>query len=223
MFALDLRALRLAPVIRDPFTYLIVPGFVKAGARPTINADFPRITQPGSFPIGRLRFGPAFRTLIDELYGEEMREICEEKFGLYLKNRPTMLTVRGQCRSRDGQIHTDTASKLITALIYLNPTWEQPGGRLRLLRSATDIDDVAVEVPPQEGTLLIFRRCDHSFHGHKSFAGERRVVQLNWITNRRVLLWEQMRHRLSAMVKSMQSAQWGSVFQKQPADYRGQM
>ncbi len=53
----------------------------------------------------------------------------------------------------------------------MNPRWEQAGGRLRLLRSATDIEDVLVEVPPEEGTLVAFRRSDNSYHGHMAFDG----------------------------------------------------
>jgi SM-20-related protein len=52
-----------------------------------------------------------------------------------------------RCGTRDGNIHTDAANKIITVLIYMNPTWEQSGGRLRLLRSPDDIEDVLVEVP----------------------------------------------------------------------------
>jgi len=47
---------------------------------------------------------------------------------------------------------------------------------LRLLRSPTDLDDVILEVPPQQGTLLAFRRSHNSYHGHKQFSGPRRVI-----------------------------------------------
>ena len=70
-----------------------------------------------------------------------------------------------------------------------------------MLRSATDLEDVVAEVPPLEGTLLAFRRSDNSFHGHKSFVGPRRVIQLNWVTSQGVLWRETLRHRLSALVK----------------------
>ena len=40
-----------------------------------------------------------------------------------------------------------------------------------------------MEVPPTEGTLLAFKRADNSWHGHKPFAGERRVIQFNWVTS----------------------------------------
>ncbi len=201
MSALHLSALRQTPLIRDPFDFVIVPGFIRPMARKAINADFPQIKKPGSFPARSLSFGPAFQALLGELNGDAMRHAIEEKFGIDLTDRPTMTTVRGQCWAKDGHIHTDAATKLITVLIYMNPCWEDPGGRLRLLRSGTDIEDVVAEIPPVAGTLLAFRRSNNSWHGHKVFCGERRVIQFNWVTDQRVLRREILRHRFSALMK----------------------
>jgi SM-20-related protein len=110
-------------------------------------------------------------------------------------------TVRGRCDARDGKIHTDSTSKIITVLIYLNESWQEAGGRLRLLRSANDLNDIIVEVPPVAGTLLAFKRSDNSWHGHEPFAGERRVIQFNWLTsqgNRQIAM---LRHHTSASFK----------------------
>lgn len=201
MYALDLAAFRSTALIRQPFQYLIVPGFIRPEARVAILADYPRIEAPGSFPVSELAFGPAFRSLLDALQGPEVCRAFAEKFEIDLSDRPTMITVRGRCGTRDGNIHTDTASKIITALIYMNPRWEQAGGRLRLLHSAHDLDDLIVEVPPTEGTLVAFRRSANSFHGHKPFIGERRVIQLNWLTGRGVGFREILKHRASAWIK----------------------
>jgi SM-20-related protein len=114
-----------------------------------------------------------------------------------------MFTVRGRCRATDGKIHTDTESKIITVLLYMNPEWADQGGRLRLLNSATDIDDVAAEVPPAFGTLLIFKRCDYSYHGHLPFEGDRKVIQMNWVTHQRFVERESKRHRWSAFLKKL--------------------
>ena len=88
-------------------------------------------------------------------------------------------------------------------LLYMNPTWESAGGRLRLLKSANDIDDMILEVPPVEGTLLAFKRSDNSWHGHKPFTGERRVIQFNWVATEEIALREQFRHRFSATIKKI--------------------
>jgi SM-20-related protein len=203
MDALDLPLFRAKPLTREPFPYLLLPRFVKAEALAAVNADYPRIDHPGSFPIQELKYGPAFAALVDALTGPEMREAFAEKFGVDLTGRPTTVTARGRCGTRDGNIHTDSVSKIITVLIYMNPQWEHAGGRLRLLRSAHDIEDVIVEAPPVEGTLVAFRRTDNSYHGHKPFIGPRRVVQLNWVTDRVSAGRDVLRHRASAWVKWM--------------------
>jgi hypothetical protein len=204
----DLPAFRRAPLRREPFDHLIVPGFIRPGARKAINADYPHIASPGSFPVGDLAYGPAFAGLLAALQAPEMRMAFEEKFGLDLAGRPTMVTVRGRCGTRDGNIHTDARSKIITVLIYMNPQWEEAGGRLRLLRSPDDIEDVVAEVPPVEGTLVAFRRSDNSYHGHKPFIGPRRVIQLNWVTDRWTAGREVLRHRVSAWLKRGWSRLW---------------
>src|SRR5262249_44569300 len=167
MSMLDLAALRSTPLRRYPFAYVIIPGFFRPEALALVHADYPRIDSPGSFPITELSFGPAFRSLVEELRAPAARAVFAAKFGLDLRGRPTMVTVRGRCGPRDGKIHTDSASKLITALIYMNPRWEEAGGQLRLLRSADDLEGVVVEGPPLEGTLVAFRRRNNSFHGHR--------------------------------------------------------
>ena len=93
-----------------------------------------------------------------------------------------MYTVRGFVREKDGSIHTDSTTKIITVLLYMNERWQEDAGRLRLLRGPDDLEDYVAEVPPYGGTLLVFRRADNSWHGHKPISGPRRAVQLNWVT-----------------------------------------
>ena len=198
---LRLEAFRTTPLATQPFQHLVVPGLIGPAALAEINVDYPKISSSGSFPVDQVTFGPAFQTLLDELESDEFREAFEEKFALNLSGRPTVTTVRGRCDARDGKIHTDSTSKIITVLIYMNESWEQSGGRLRLLRSATDLNDIITEVPPVAGTLLAFKRSDNSWHGHESFAGERRVIQFNWLTsegNRQIAM---LRHHTSAAFK----------------------
>jgi len=191
--SLDLEALKATPLIRQPFEYFVVPGFVRPEARAKINADYPKISEGGSFPVAQLSYGPAFREFVTELESDEFRDAFEEKFGLDLAGRPTTTTVRGQCSQKDGRIHTDTKSKIITVLIYMNPSWENSGGRLRLLKSADNLDDMIMEVPPTE-------------HGHKPFAGERRVIQFNWVTSEGDRRMAMLRHHVSAPLKRLFAA-----------------
>ncbi|MFQ5954755.1 MAG: 2OG-Fe(II) oxygenase [Kiloniellales bacterium] len=209
MSAIDLAAMRATPLCHEPFDHLVVPGFVRAESLGAVNADFPEMSHPGSFPLSELAFGPDFAALIDELDSAETRAALEDKFDIDLSARPIMCTVRGRCRAADGRIHADSASKILTVLIYLNPAWSAEGGRLRLLRSAHDIEDYAAEITPEPGTLLAFRCTGNAWHGHKPFEGERRSIQLNWVTSRAVVWREQWRHRLSARVKRLIAAAEG--------------
>lgn len=200
---LDLERFAATPLARDPFDHVIVPGFLSEEACAEIDAAFPRIDKGGSFPVATLDCGAAFLAFLEELEGAPLRHAVETKFDIDLTDRPTMITLRGQSRPKDGRIHTDSASKLMTALIYMNPAWEADGGRLRLLRDAADIENYATEVPPARGTLLMFRCTPNAYHGHKPFVGERRSIQLNWVTSAAVLKREQARHGLSAWTKRL--------------------
>jgi hypothetical protein len=200
---LEIEAFRQTPLVPEPFEHLILPRFVKAEALDAINRDYPVIEKSGSFPLSEVSYGPAFAALVEELNGDAFRKAFEEKFGLDLSDRPVMITARGRCSPKDGKIHTDSVTKIITVLIYMNPKWEESGGRLRLLRSGEDLEDYFEEVPPEEGTLLAFRRSDNSFHGHKSFSGSRRAIQLNWVTDIGVVKRESSKHRFSAFIKRL--------------------
>jgi len=201
--SLDLEALKRARVQIEPFPYLIVPSFVRAQALTAIGADFPVVAHPGSFPLSTLKYGPAFAAFIKELEGPGFTDIVAGKLQMNLSGCPTMITVRGQSRAADGKIHTDSRTKLVTVLIYMNDEWESPKGRLRLVRSPTNLDDVIAEVPPEQGTLLIFKNESNAWHGFEPFSGPRRVIQLNWVTSAAVVRREQNRHRLSAFFKRL--------------------
>ncbi len=200
---IDLEAFAATPLVRDPFPYLMVPNFVRHEALPAINADYPLVSHPGSFPLPTLQYGPAFRAFMAAIQGPEFTRAVEEKFGLSLEGRPTMVTARGVSAARDGQIHTDSRTKLITVLIYMNNEWEAKTGRLRLLRGPDDLEDMIAEVPPDEGTLLVFKNEPNAWHGFHAFEGPRRVIQLNWVTDMGVVRREQTRHKVSAFFKRL--------------------
>ena len=174
---------------------------MKPQEREAISDDYPKVDKAGSFPLSEVTFGPKFKELTDDLNGSEFRAAVGRKFSIDLIDRPTMITVRGRCSEKDGKIHTDSKTKIITVLLYMNSKWESAGGRLRLLRSENNLDDIVLELPPVAGTLLAFKRSDNSWHGHKPFDGERRVIQLNWVTDEEVVRCEQRRHRFSATMK----------------------
>ena len=202
---LEFERLNAAQIAGEPFPFAIIPGVVAEQFRAPIDADYPAISRYGSFPLTALSYGPAFAQLIGELTGETMRVIVERKFAIDLSGRPVMVTVRGRCTARDGNIHADSATKLITMLLYTNRAHECASARLRILRSSTNLDDYAAEVPPEESTLVIFRNGPSAWHGFAPFHGQRRVIQVNWVRDASVVAREHARHRLSAFFKRLVS------------------
>ncbi len=200
---LNLTALEQAPVQTTPFPFVVVPNFIEDEGLEEIEKDYPRIEKPGSFPLESLRFGPGFSKFMQQLRQPGLRDAMGRKLGIDLSGRPATITVRGQAREKDGQIHLDSRSKLVTVLIYMNGRWEADGGRLRLLHSPDNLEDVVMEVPPARGTLLAFLNTKNAWHGHKSFTGERRVIQLNWVRDHFVVWREKTRHNLSAFLKTI--------------------
>ena len=206
---LDYAKLAGTPAASDPFPHVVVPEFVPHESLASVVAALPTIETGGSFPTGGLRLGPAARGLMAELEGPRFRAAIGAKFGLELDGAPTMVTLRGQSREKDGRIHCDSTAKRVTVLLYLNPEgadWARKDGCLRLLRTADDIEDYAVEVPPVNGTLLVFPNGPATFHGHRQFVGRRYVVQLNWMTTGDKARYEMRRHRVSAFLKRLTRA-----------------
>jgi SM-20-related protein len=177
----NINALRAAQVQTDPFDFLVVPGFLSADALARVNADYPAIDTAANHALENLTYGTAFEALMEELRSPALAAALGEKFGMELASLPTTVTVRKFCERTDGNIHTDHKSKVLTILVYFNESWEHEDGQLRLLRSGDDIENYAAQVPPLGGTLLAFRRTNHSWHGHTRFVGERRMVQVNYL------------------------------------------
>ena len=181
MKVLDLTAIDAAPLNTDPFDFLVVPGCIRTEGLTKVNADYPPIDRPGNLSLEDIEYGPVFEQFLAELSGPELAEHIGRKFGLDLSESPTTVTVRKYCERSDGNIHTDHPSKIITVLVYFNEQWNNEDGQRRMLRSGNNIEDYVAQVAPLGGTLLAFRRTDHSWHGHTRFVGERRMVQINYL------------------------------------------
>ncbi len=201
----DFAALERIPLERDPFDFIVVPDFLKSDLFPSVLVDYPKVPGPGSHPPAELSIRGHFRALIDELQGPAFQTAIERKIDIDLTGRPTLYTVRGYVQEKDGSIHTDSKTKIITVLLYMNERWQEDAGRLRLLRGPDDLDDYVAEVAPYGGTLLAFRRADNSWHGHKPISGQRRAIQLNWVTSREVVNREQLRHQFVTKLKKFKN------------------
>lgn len=206
---LDIAALAGTPVNPDPFPHVVVPGFVPPEMLGRVVAGLPEMSSGGSHPIESLRLGADAAAMMQEMAAPPLRHAIAAKFGLDLDDAPTMVTLRGQSREKDGRIHRDSDAKRVTVLLYLNPenaAWARQDGCLRLLRGPDHIDDFATEVPPVNGTLLVFPNGPATWHGHKPFVGRRYVVQLNYMTTDGKARSELRRHKVSALVKRLTHA-----------------
>lgn len=200
----DYAALAAAPVCTEPFTHVVVPNFIRKEDLPRLFAAMPEITSGGSFPPSALTLSPLVQALVTQMEGPELRKLIAQKFNLDLAHAPSMLTIRGRTREKDGRIHTDSLAKRVTILLYLNPageTWQKQEGCLRLLRGPHDIEDYAKEVQPVDGTLLIFPNGPTTWHGHRQFVGQRYTIQLNYMTQDARARSELRRHQISAIAK----------------------
>lgn len=206
----DFAALNAAPVVAEPFPYLLVEHFIKPSALQAVFKDLPPMKGRGSFPISALKFGPAAKAAIGALESSIFRGIVAEKFDLDLHDAPLMTTLRGNSGAQDGRIHTDSSAKRVTILLYLNPAngeaWKRQEGCLRLLRDGQNLENYAAEIPPVDGTLLVFPNGPTTWHGHKTFVGQRYVVQMNYMTTSTKAKTEMRRHHLSAFIKRLTKA-----------------
>ena len=188
---IDYDRIQAAPLHTDPFDYLVVSDCIAPAPLTTINEDYPLIEEPGNLTVEDLSYGEDFASFLAEAQGSRLAAAIGEKFNLDLEASPTTVTIRKFCERSDGNIHTDHRSKVITVLFYFNQDWKETTGQLRLLRSNSNLEDYVAEVAPIGGTLLAFRRTDHSYHGHHPFVGERRMMQVNYLRSDKLSLLKQ--------------------------------
>lgn len=200
---LDDDALNNGKVIDEPFPYLIIDNVIRKEILADVVSGFPSIDKRGSFPLDALTCSGPFAVLLQELQDLKLRDLIGEKFGMDLHDRPPMITLRGHTSEKDGSIHVDSKSKLITVLLYLNLNWKAEGGRLRLLYNKKDLDPYAAEVSPEAGRCLIFKVTDNCWHGHAPFVGERHSIQLNYVTSEEARDRHVNNHRFSAFWKKL--------------------
>lgn len=201
---LNADAVRNAPLSREPYSFFLGSGVLKEDTIPDLKRDFPNITKPGYLTVDEVDLKGKFKTLIDEIESDEFSSVLSEKFGINLNQYPRLTTIRKLSQAKDGRIHTDGPSKVMTLLIYMNDEWQADGsGRLRVLYDENNFEPYAAEVPPTMGTVFGFLRSDNSWHGHQPFAGERKVVQTAWITDAKELERKKKRNGMAQFFKGI--------------------
>jgi len=167
----------------------------------SLTEDFPEIDRGGSFPTEKLSDG-ILKDLIQELEGNEFKSLLEEKFNIDLANSEVVTTLRGYSRAKDGQIHTDSTSKILTVLLYLNIDWKNNEGNLRLLKENNNLENTIKEISSEFGNLIAFKVTENCWHGFRAFEGKRLSIQLNYI-HPNSLSSHNLRHRISSIFKNL--------------------
>ena len=200
-------------VREQPFHFLIAREQLPANAAVELERDFPKYAGAGFFPYEERDCGPSINRLIGELTDPAVASAVGAKLGIdNLGQYPTLVTLCRALNKRHGTIHTDSKSKVATALLYLNESWPDTSDAcLRFLNRIDDIDDLAApELKPLYGNFAVFKRADNSFHGHLPYEGERRVIQVAWLTSEDEKLRKTQRGKLSRLFKKL----FGSIDKK---------
>lgn len=202
MQLLDKNQLNLAKVDNNFFPYFHVKNALSNFLNSSdLVKDFPDIDSGGSFPSDNLKEGD-IKKLVEELEGDEFKAILENKLGVNLKDAEVITTLRGFSRFKDGKIHTDSQSKIVTVLLYLNKNWDNEIGNLRLLKKNNDLDNYIQEISSEYGNLVAFKVTDNCWHGFMPFEGKRLSIQLNYIYPKSLNM-HKIRHKLSASFKKL--------------------
>ena len=202
MQLLDKNQLNLAKVDNNFFPYFHVENALSNFLDSSdLVKDFPDIDSGGSFPSDNLKEGD-IKKLVEELEGDEFKAILENKLGVNLKDAEVITTLRGFSRFKDGKIHTDSQSKIVTVLLYLNKNWDNEIGNLRLLKKNNDLENYIQEISSEYGNLVAFKVTDNCWHGFMPFEGKRLSIQLNYIYPKSLNI-HKIRHKLSASFKKL--------------------
>ena len=200
---LKLDALKNAEVASTPYPYFVVENALADSEVQAVIQDFPKIEQGGSFNIEDVEIKPNFDRFLKSLDTPEFRQILTDKFDVNVMEHPMMITLRGYSRQKDGRIHSDSKSKLLTILIYLNESWDAPTGRLRILNDDKDINNYVTEINAGPGSLVAFKVTDNGWHGYIPYEGQRQSIQINFLTSEKANAKHKFFHGLSAKVKKI--------------------
>ena len=179
---LDEAEIAAATLRRDPYDYAFAEQAIFPQFKEEVLADAPKIPDRGSYGLPNLNYGPAFGTVVRELLSPRFKRLMEQKFDVDLSSNPAVVLMMGNTTGHynEGYAHPNSKHKIITVIVGFSREWPYERGRLRVLRSS-DRNDSAFEFPPEYGRMLMFRVCDHSWHGFLPQKGPRMSLQLCFV------------------------------------------
>lgn len=201
---LDEAAIAAAELRRDPYDFCFVENAMPQRLKEDVLGDAPTIPDRGSYALPDLQYGKHFGAVVQDLLSARFRHLVEEKFDIDLSKRPPCIVMMGNTTGHynEGYAHPDSKHKIITILVGFTRAWPYERGRLRVLRS-NDREDYAFEFAPEFGRMLMFRVCDHSWHGFLPQKGQRMSLQLCYVDSEWYVHKEYARHSVSAFAKSV--------------------
>jgi hypothetical protein len=201
---LDEAAIKSAALCYNPYDFAFVDQAIEQRHRMAVLEDLPEIPHRGSYSLSSLRYGEKFAACVRDLLSVRFRKLVEQKFDMGLAAFPPCIVMMGNTTGHynEGYAHSDSRHKIVTVLVGFSASWPHERGRLRVLRS-NNRDDYAFEFAPELGKMLMFRVCDHSWHGFLPQKGRRMSLQLCYVDSRWYAYREDIRHRMSAFAKSI--------------------
>jgi Rps23 Pro-64 3,4-dihydroxylase Tpa1-like proline 4-hydroxylase len=193
-------------IYQQPFSFVLASNILSPANESELDRDYPKYKEAGFLPYNPEECGSSINAFVEELTSEEFSNYVGLMLGIdNLHQYPTLITLCHMFNKRFGTIHTDSKSKVATALIYMNHDWpDTSDGCLRFLNKIDDIEDVVVpEMRPTYGNFTIFKRSENSFHGHLPYEGERRVIQIAWLTSEEEKMRKNKRGKFSRIVKKV--------------------
>ncbi len=193
---LDEAEIAVATLRHDPYDFAFVEHAIDPRHKDEVLADAP--------PMPDLRYGPKFGAVVQDLLSPRFRRLVEQKFDMDLSPYPPCIVMMGNTTGHynEGYAHPDSPHKIVTVLVGFSREWPYERGRLRVLRSS-DRNDYAFEFAPEFGRMLMFRVCDHSYHGFLPQKGQRMSLQLCYVDSEWYVRREYWRHSISAYAKSV--------------------
>ena len=108
---------------------MIVDNLIRPEVLAEVVGELPARRQARELPPGGgVVLGPLRDTHATRCTASSCADLVGERLGMDLKDRPPMLTIRGRTGPKDGQIHTDSKSKLVTVLLVPQPRLERASG-----------------------------------------------------------------------------------------------
>jgi hypothetical protein len=198
---IDLNSIKSAPIDDTFYPFLSVPNCI-SDADKSLAKEFPNLEKGGSYPSDMPGLSDKIKKLISEIESDAMKKVLSEKFQVDLSNTEVITTLRGYSRMKDGKIHSDSKSKVLTFLLYLNEEWNNEKGLLRMLKNNFDLEDFIEEIPASFGSLVVFKVTENCWHGFHPVEGKRLSMQMNYVKKESASS-HKIRHGLSSFIKKL--------------------